>query len=191
VLSEVVSSFTPKEEVTITFKREGKEKKVKAVLGERKISKARIFTFRGPQGDVRSFSIPRMPQAPYMNGENLRELENLSRGLNNDFAPFEQMEENFNFPKQKKLGLKIQDTEEGGNVKVIAVEDSSAAALAGLQKDDLIEEINGKKIDNTDDAREELVPEEGKKSYKMKIIRNKQEMNIDVKIPRKLKTANL
>ncbi len=94
-------------------------------------------------------------------------------------------------PRQKKLGLKIQDTEEGGNVKIIDVDDSSAAATAGLKKDDLITEINGEKITNTDEARENLHPEEGKSTYKIKVLRAGKPLDFEVKIPKKLKTANL
>ena len=95
------------------------------------------------------------------------------------------------FFRQKKLGLKIQDTEEGGNVKIIAVEDSSAAQKAGLQKDDIITETNGQKISNTDDAREQLQEAASKSSYTIKAKRNGIDMSFDVKIPKKLKTANL
>jgi len=75
-----------------------------------------------------------------------------------------EMMEHGNFdmmPHQKKLGIKIQDTEDG-TVKVIAVEDSSAAAKAGIQPNDIITEIDGDKINNTDEARDHLHPEEGK-----------------------------
>lgn len=109
--------------------------------------------------------------------------------FNND--NFEMLADNYpGFPRQKRIGLKLQDTEDANGVKVINVEDSSAAAAAGLKKDDIITNINDKKIDNTDDAREELVPEEGRKSYKIKALRNGSEMTFEVKIPRKLKTAN-
>jgi serine protease Do len=95
------------------------------------------------------------------------------------------------FSRQKKLGLKIQDTEEGGNVKVIEVVDSSAAQKAGLKKDDIITEINGQKINNTDEAREQLQEAGVKSSYIIKAKRNGIVMSFDVKIPKKLKTANL
>lgn len=197
-LSEAVCWYKPNEEVTVKYVRDGKEKKVKATLGKRKVSKKRSYSFNSDNGEgARVFTMPNMDNIE-LEGR-LKELDQRLNGLNNDFTPYNNFEGNidgnFNvvnmFPRQKKLGLKIQDTEDGGNVKIIAIEDSSAAAAAGLQKDDLIVEIDGVKIDNTDQAREQLVPEEGKKLYKMKIIRNKQEMNIDVKIPRKLKTANL
>lgn len=193
-LSEVVTSFKPKEEVTIYYTREGKEKKAKATLGERKQSSVRAFSFKGNDaGREFNFTTPRgnhQDENVFFNfdGEGLsklKELSNLDFDMDGDFK-------NLNmFPRQKKLGIKIQDTEDGDNVKVIAVEDSSAAAIAGIQKDDLIVEIDGAKITNTDEAREHLAPDDKKKSYKMKVIRNKQELNIEVKIQRKLKTANL
>ena len=93
--------------------------------------------------------------------------------------------------RQKKLGLKIQDTEEGGNVKVITVEDSSAAQKAGLQKGDLITEINESKVENTDEARVELQGASAESAYKIKAKRGGTEMTFDIKFPKKLKTANL
>jgi serine protease Do len=196
-LAEAVGWYKPNDEVTIKYIRAGKIKKIKAKLGQRKISRKQSFSFNnnGDGGSV--FTIPSLPNSEFEG--NMQQLEQRLNGLNNDIAPLQNFSgnidgnfdvENF-FPRQKKLGLKIQDIEDGDHVKIIGIEDSSAAAIAGLQKDDIITEIDGKKINNTDDAREQLVPQEGKKLYQIKILRNKQEMNIDVKIPRKLKTANL
>jgi serine protease Do len=95
------------------------------------------------------------------------------------------------FNRRPKLGLKIQDTEEGNGVKVLDVEDSSAAALAGLQKDDIITSIGDKQVNNTDEAREELQNNADKSSYPVKVKRAGSEMNLTIKIPKKLKTANL
>lgn len=175
VLSDVVGFKKPKDEITITYKRNGKEATAKAVLGKRM-----SMNMPGrPSPRVHSFSFPRTAPLPGMDG------------LNGDLLELEGDALFHAFPSRKKIGLKIQDIEEGGGVKVINVEDSSAAAAAGIQKDDLITEINGKKIDNTDDAREELVPDPEKKSYKIKINRGGKELSFDVKIPKKLKTANL
>lgn len=180
VLSDVIGFKKPDDEIKVSYKRDGKQNTVKAKLGKRKM--VRNYSYSGPK--VRSFSFPTPPRAPMppnMEGFN----------LNDDLAEI-QSDAIYNaFGNRKKIGLKIQDTEEGNGVKVINVEDSSAAATAGIKKDDIITEINGKKIENTDDAREELVPDEDKKSYKIKINRGGSEMNFDVKIPRKLKTANL
>jgi serine protease Do len=100
--------------------------------------------------------------------------------------------EGFNmFPRQQKLGLKIQDTEEGNGVKVLDTDKDSPAEKAGLKKDDIVTEIGGKKIANTDDAREQLMENAEKSTYTIKAKRNGSEMSFDIKIPKKLKTANL
>jgi serine protease Do len=144
------------------------------------LGRTRSFSFSSPRGQARVFNFPR--QAPMM--PNMEGLDALDMPAIAGMDGFEM------FGRQKKIGLKFQDTEDGVGVKVINVEDSSTAAIAGLKKDDVITEINEKKIENTDDAREELVPEEGRKSYKIKALRNGAEMTFDVKIPRKLKTAD-
>ncbi len=180
MLADVIGFKKPDDEVKVTYKRNGKQNAVKAKLGKRKAPK--VFAFGGPGNNNFSFKMPGqppMPVAPNMEGFNEDMLEMQRDAMENAF------------PHRKKIGLKIQDTEEGNGVKVINVEDSSASAMAGIKKDDIITEINGKKIENTDDAREELVPDEDKKLYKIKINRSGSEMNFDVKIPRKLKTANL
>ena len=180
-LSDVVGFKKPKDEVKVFFKRNGKENMVKATLGNRKMSRTKTYSFNSPDGNMRSFKMPEIAPLPNTNME----------GLNEDMLELQENALASAFPSRKKIGLKIQDTEEGGGVKIINVEDSSAAAIAGIKKDDIITEINGKKIDNTDDAREELVPDEDKKLYNIKINRAGSKMNFDVKIPRKLKTANL
>lgn len=179
VLSDVIGFKKPKDEVKITYKRDGKQNTVKTTLGKRK---SKVYAYGSPR--VHSFTFPRGPETPLPPTTNLE-------GLNDDLVDLQDNIAVMGFPSRKKIGLKIQDTDEGGGVKVINVEDSSAAATAGIQKDDIITEINGKKIDNTDDAREELFPDEDKRSYKIKATRGGKEMNFDVKIPKKLKTANL
>ena len=178
VLSDVIGFKKPKDEVKVTFKRAGKESTIKTTLSERRsLGTTRTYSFNGPR--ARTFTIPRV--APNVNMEGFGQF---------DMPAIAGMDGFDMFPRQKRVGLKLQDTEDGVGVKVINVEDSSTAAIAGLKKDDVITEINEKKIDNTDDAREELVPEEGRKSYKIKALRNGAAMTFDVKIPRKLKTAD-
>ncbi len=191
-LSKIISSKKPKEVVKVTYLRNGKEGSVKATLGERKMKAPMAFAYGQPRGNVRSFTLPRIsgtPNADLMNEDRLLELESLAPGRNFDARPFIQLENSF--PRQKKLGLKIQDMEEGGNVKVIDVEEGSAAEKAGLKKDDIITEIGGVKIENTDDAREQLFPSEAKTAYTIKAKRDGKEMSFEVKFPKKLKTANL
>ncbi len=178
-LAKIISTKKPKDEIQVYYKREGKNKDLKVVLGETAGNKMN-FNFNRPNAMVRGF---KMPPGNDIEG-------NGSMGMDN-FAPFEENGDVFLRPK--KLGIKIQDTQEGGNVKVIDVEDSSAAQKAGLQKDDLITEINGNKIENTDDARAELKDASEENLYKIKAKRNGTEMTFEIKMIKIkiLKEANL
>ncbi len=187
-LSEAIASKKPKDVVKVTYSRNGKTNTTKATLGERKVNGDLAFTFRGPQTRVQAFKVPKGNAAPSMefyDEDMLRDWAPKNGGQNFNFEPFA------SFPRQKKIGLKIQDTDEGGNVKVIEVEPESAAEKAGIMKDDIITEIGGKKVENTDDAREQLNPEEAKNAYTVKALRNGKAMTFEIKIPKKLKTANL
>ena len=183
-LSETVGSFKPKDEVTVYYKRDGKEKSTKAVLGETKGMGSMSYSFSSPKTGVRSFTIPRSPAAPRI--ETMPNFEWNGKG-NFDLDEIA-MEP---FPRQQKLGLKIQDTEEGNGVKVLDTDKDSPAEKAGLKKDDIVTEIGGKKITNTDEAREQLMENAEKSAYNIKAKRNGSEMSFDIKIPKKLKTANL
>lgn len=183
-LSTVICDQKPKDEVKITYKRNGKENTVKATLGERKLNSAMNYNFRRLAPNVRSFTVPGTPNRDLFGQGNI-ELQDLARGDGAyNFTPYG------SFGRHRKIGLKIQDTEEGGNVKVIEVEERSAAEKAGLKKDDIITEIGGKKVANTDDAREQLKPEEAKSSYTVKALREGKVMSFEIKIPKRLKTAS-
>ncbi len=187
-LSEAICSFKPKDEVTVYYKRDGKDKSAKAILGENNNSMS--YSFSGPNARLRSLTIPRTPgrlnPAPQIqlwddNGDMQHRFDDL-RGMEGLAGMF---------PPHQKLGLKIQDTEEGDGVKVLETEKDLPAEKAGLQKDDIVTEIGGKKITNTDEAREQLHDNAEKSSYNIKAKRNGAVMSFDIKIPKKLKTTNL
>jgi serine protease Do len=177
-LSEVISAMKPDDNAKIYFLRNGKKKDVTAKLALRKNSFGinRMYSFKMPNGKSRLYSFPTPPTPPSF-----------------DFN------RNFNFDggrllidtRRPKLGVKIQDTEEGNGVKVLDVEEGSASATAGLLKDDIVTEIGGAKVTNTDEAREQLRENAEKSSYSMKAKRNGKEIDFNIKIPKKLKTANL
>ncbi len=189
-LSEIITSYKPNDKVKIYFKREGKEKNMKVTLGETKRGHM-SFAFKAPDGKMKSFTMPNIPTPPtppMLPGE---EWHNDMPGVGIFGPEIENLELWGNNMSRPKLGLKIQDTEEGGNVKVIDVEEGSAAEKAGLQKNDLITEIGEKAVTNTDDAREQLRENKDKSSYTIKVNRNGSAKTFEVKIPKKLKTANL
>ena len=181
-----MGTFKPKDEVTVYYKRDGKENSSKAVLGETKSSMS--YSFSGPKTNLRSLTIPRTPVMPRL--QTIPNMENFEWNGNGNVDGMEFFGGN-SFPRQQKLGLKIQDVEEGDGVKVLDTDKDSPAEKAGLKKDDIVTEIGGKKITNTDDARDQLHENAEKSSYNIKAKRNGKEMSFDIKIPKKLKTANL
>lgn len=185
-LYDAISGKKPKDEVKVYYKRDGKENSVKAVLGETKNSGAMSYSFTGPDGMARAYTIPRMPKTGVWDDKAFGETFPKAYGLGDGFNYFGDM-----YPRQQKLGLKIQDTEDGKGVKVLDVDKDSPADKAGLQKDDVLTEIGGEKVTNTDEAREQLHDNADKAAYNIKATRNGNAMSFDIKIPKKLKTANL
>lgn len=190
-LYDAVTAKKGEDVVKINFDRDGKGKSVKATLQEKKES-TMSFSMKTPQGG-RTFVVPHAPRPPKAPGapgapgaptwelelEKLRDLEGMNFG------------ENFLFSRGLKLGLKIQDTEESNGVKVLEVEEGSAGEKAGIKKDDIVTEIAGKPVTNTDEAREILAENRDKTAYTIKAKRAGSVMSFDVKIPKKLKTADL
>ena len=177
-LSQTIRAMKDGEKVKIYFLRNGKKKDTKATLVSHKESSARSFSYTMPNGSRKSFSIPPMPPMPPMPPNAFEDgmfNENITRTIT----------------RRPKLGLKIQDTEDGNSIKVLDVEAASAAATAGLIKDDMITEIGGVKVKNTDEAREQLQNNRDKSLYDIKARRNGNEMTFSIKIPKKLKTADL
>lgn len=90
-----------------------------------------------------------------------------------------------------RMGLSIQDTEDGVGVKVLDVDDESAAAKAGIKKDDVIVGVDDVDVKSTDDVVRATRPKADKFTYNFKVKRGGATQNIEVKLPRKLKTADL
>jgi PDZ domain-containing secreted protein len=191
-LAEVISSKKPKELVTLYYTRNGKKANVKVTLGER-ARMEKIITMKSSPKMGKVLAIPNRPGNPIEKmiiiedgqGDEESNSPNIFYELNSN----NQIE--YAMPKQKKIGLKIQDLEEGIGVKVIDIEKESASEKAGLQKGDILVSIGGVKVGNTDEARQQLRPIPAKNSYTIKAKRGGKEMNFEVKYPKKINTIDL
>ncbi|RYY71577.1 MAG: PDZ domain-containing protein [Chitinophagaceae bacterium] len=181
-LSEAIAAKKPKDEVKITYRRDGKEKTTKATLQERKNSQTHSYSFVSPRGGYKTLTVPGYPATPATPGAPRAFFRD------NDFEFDNLTVQGFG---RQRLGLKIQDLEEGSGVKVLSVDEGSAAEKAGIKKDDIITAVGDKKVENTDDAREELHKNAEKSAYSIEAKRNGSPLKFDIKIPKKLKTANL
>lgn len=172
-LSEAVHAKKPNDEVDITYLRDGKEKKTKVKLGESK----------GPRG-MQSFNF-HMPDMPgFGEGQfNFEHLQPRLHGLQDQIRIYQ--------GGRPKFGATIQDTEEGNGVKVLEVEADSPSAKSGLQKDDVITEVNGKAVKNVAEAREALRANNEQNLWTVKVLRAGKPVTVEVKIPKKLNKADL
>lgn len=166
-LTEAIGKYKPEEKVNITYKRDGKTLKTTATLGKNNqmaTTLNRSYGFTAPGG----------------------EMNNLYREFNFDSDQFPRLAMG-----RPRLGIKAQDTEEGKGVKVLEVADDSQAAKAGIKKDDIITRFNGVAINSTDDLLDAAEEAHDKSSVSVELIRNGSTQTVEIKTPKKLKTANL
>lgn len=177
-LFEAVGEFKPEDKVSITYLRNGKEKKTTAVLEKNKnVASNNTFIFKSPNGDMpnimrRGFRISpdqnfnfEMPEMPSLDG--------LTGRLN----------------RKPKLGISIEDLESGEGVRIKSVTEASPAEKGGLKANDIIVQFDEKKVKDVSDLRWEYL-QEGQ-TLKFTVQRGAEKKNIEVKIPKKLKTADL
>jgi len=161
-LYEAVHSLKPGDKVNIVLTRDGKSQSVVATL-DKSDQRTKDFDYNYNY----KFKMPPMP----------------------DMGDI-QFDGNWG-PRQPKLGIKAQDAEDGKGVNVLEVEDSSAAWKAGLKKGDIILQFDGSEVNSTNELVDQFQDARRKSTIKVKIQRGGTTQDIDIKIPRKLKTAEL
>jgi serine protease Do len=97
----------------------------------------------------------------------------------------------FNIGRKPKIGLQIQDVEEGKGVKVKEVDEDTPASKAGFKEGDIITEVNGKQVEGVDDLRSEIKDVKEGDTVKMKFKRGGTTQTAEIKLPKRLKTADL
>lgn len=164
-LTRVVRKHKPEDKIEITYDRKGKMEKTTVTLGKKR---SRTLTFASP-------NLMPMPNLNFDWEDN----GNFNRNFN------------FNYNGKPRLGIKAQDTEDGIGVKVLDVDNESAAEKAGIKKDDVITEFDGKKVSSTEDLVTASRDAREKPAVKVMVNRNGKSQSIEIKTPKTLKTANL
>lgn len=171
-LTKTIGKYKPEDKVTVTYIRDGKENKVTATLGKNK-SEVRSFGMLSPN------MAPHMQTFPDMNFN------------------FDWNEENganvFSAHGRPQIGIRAQDTEDDKGAKVLDVREESPAQKAGIHENDIITEFDGKAVKNADDLAEAAhdARENEKSTMTVKFLRDGQSQTAEIKIPKKLKSANL
>jgi serine protease Do len=171
-LSAAVRKHKAGEKVTVTYLRDKKEQK-----GTAELTKWKGVTVYGASPENFQFDLG-----------DLGGLGNIAPRINNNFG------QNWSWSgggNGQKLGLSVQDAEDGKGVKVIDIDDEGNAAKAGLKENDVITEIDGKAVNSADEVAKIVRESREKISINVKLLRDGKAQSLDVRIPRKLKTANL
>ncbi len=166
-LYKAVGKYKPEDKITITYKREGKENTAIASLSENK--QVRAFSWKN--GD-KNFDFRMAPPAP----RGFRGWNGEDNFLNND---------------KPRLGIQVQDTEDGKGVKVLDADKGEPAGKAGIDEDDIITQVNGKAIVSVDDFKEKMKEVKKGETVKLTFLHNGKEQTVEVKFPKDLKTSEL
>jgi serine protease Do len=162
-LLNVIGSHEAGDKVTVTFMRDGKEEKATGELGKGK-------TITMEPLNMYKFEMPDMKTLP---------PGNWPRGFGEYFS------------NNLKFGIRAQDAEDGKGVKVLDVDDESTAAKAGIKEGDIITRFDGKDINSVTALTDAAHAAKDKISVKVTIIRDGKVQEVEVKVPRKLRTADL
>jgi len=167
-LTKLIRSHKPGDKVNITYLRDKKELKVTAELGKWKGS------------DFNAFNMPNMKFDMIAPKGDAHPKIKIAPGQYYSFSD-----------NRPKLGLSVQDTEDGKGVKVIDVDDEGNGQKAGVKENDIITAINDKEVNSADEVARIIRESRDKPSVMLKIKRAGKMQNIEVRMPRKLKTADL
>lgn len=90
-----------------------------------------------------------------------------------------------------RLGLQVEDLQDGNGVKVLDVNDDTPAGKAGIKKDDVITSFNGKEIKGVDDIREAMQDIKQGDTIKVSYKRAGSPATAEIKFPKPVKKANI
>lgn len=172
-LSATIKKHKPGDKVTVVYNRDGKENKATGELTKWK----GVNMFTTTPGQNFNF-----------NFDDFNLGETFPRALTIPRTPGQSWAWSGGGPK---LGISVQDTDDGKGVKVIEVDDESNAAKAGIKEGDIISHVDDKAVNNVDEISKLLREKKESASVRLQVDRDGKRQNIEVKMPRKIKTADL
>lgn len=170
-VTDAIRSHKPGDKISITYLRDNKENNATAELG------------RWKGIDVKGMAAPRI-----LNDKVWKENQN--HDFNRDF-PGVYGGAFTTSPSRGKLGMSVQDTDDGKGVKVLRVHEDGNAAKAGIKEDDIILQVDDKAVNSADEVSKLMREKKDQPVLKFQVNRNGKQQTIEVKIPRKLKTVDM
>ena len=168
-LYAAIGKYKEGDKVTIEYLRDGKKNKKEIVLAKNKLeARTEVYEFV-PDNFNQNFN------------------KNIRKGYALPNLP--NLDEIFVNTKKPKLGISIEDLEEGNGVKITAVNEASPASKAGLKIGDIITSIDKHEVKEVNDIKWQYF--DAGQTLKLSIMRNKEVKTIEVKIPKKINSADL
>lgn len=168
-LYAAIGKYKEGDKVTIEYLRDGKKNKKEIVLAKNKLeARTEVYEFV-PDNFNQNFN------------------KNIRKGFALPNLP--NLDEIYVNTKKPKLGISIEDLEEGNGVKITAVNEASPASKAGLKIGDIITSIDKHEVKEVNDIKWQNF--DTGQTLKLSIMRNKEVKTIEVKIPKKINSADL
>ena len=131
-----------------------------------------------PEGELGEFELA-MPRV-FMDGGNEKKIFMFK---DDGTSPFEK--------SAPKIGLSVQDSEDGKGVQVLGVSADGAAAKAGIQLSDRVLRFDDVATSDVDALRMAIEKSRGKRSAMVHIQRGGKDLHVELILPRILKKADL
>ena len=128
-------------------------------------------------------------QLPKLDGK-VGELK-IVKGMPLDMSKMGENFGQFMFDDGPKMGISIEDLTEGPGAKVLEVTEGSPAAKAGIAKNDIITSVDGSSICDVATLQEKASDLKAGDAITLKLTRDGKSKEVTVKIPKKVKKANI
>jgi serine protease Do len=172
-LYAAIGKYKPTDKINLGYTRDNKSTKVTIVLEENP-NKSQGNTFENNELDLGDLDM----------------LNEQGRKFKFSMPDFPNMDQLITRAEKKpKLGISVEDLETGKGVKVINLEQDSPAAKAGIQKGDILIQLNDAEIPDVNFMKwQYYFPGQ---VLKITLDRKGEKRTIEVKMPKKINTADL
>lgn len=164
-LVKQIRAKKPGDEVDIHLLRDGKKQTIKVKLGAAPINT-----------EIRNFRMESLPGFEGLMEDVMKrrgQLPILREGIRE---------------RRPRMGVQLEETEDGRGLKVLEVAPDSPAEKAGLKKDDVVRHIGDKEVSSIEDVREAITASEG--NIRLDVWRDGKKIDLTVSIPRPLKRGS-
>jgi serine protease Do len=173
-VTAAIKAHKPGDKVSITYLRDGKEQKATAELTKWK--GMNMTTFTSPKG---------FDNQIWRESINSKVAQSAAPRISGTGTTF------YRTSGGLKLGLSVQDTDDGKGVKVLEVDEDGNAAKAGLKEGDIVTHLDDKAVNGADEIAKVMKEKKDQPTVRFQITRAGKIQNIEVKVPRKIKTVEL